>query len=403
MENKVKTSAGQETASETVARINAARAAAKDTPAPTSPKANAVMDALTERLTNQSKGISTSSSSELQSYINEAISGVKQSGEATFQRLESERGREMGYAQDRASTQFTSALESRSGYATQVVALRELTETTEKSLRDLDKRYQEAIMANDANTASTIAGLQMKKLEFLQQQEENHFKNLISVAGMQQNQNQFEREQDRLYQNSLTEAKQFEERMKQTDDQFTKNLGIQYKNLSLKEQELDISRERNQLSREEFALRKSELQKEKSKTALTATVFSDMRNQVLKLGQKTEDLDPTAYALWAAENYTDPTSANYNPQYASVSFDDIVIAAQMAKIDMVNNNIIPPTEPTPDRIGGIFGKGGLTEPIGEAASSFGSGFLDVVFGVKENQTKQFQGNSLQALTGQRPY
>jgi hypothetical protein len=75
----------------------------------------------------------------------------------------------------------------------------------------------------------------------------------------------------------------------------------------------------------------------------------------------------------------------------------------MAKIDMINNKILPPKEPEEGRSGGFFGKGGLTEPVGRAASSLGSGFMDVVFGVKDSELKKFQGNSLQALTGQRPY
>jgi hypothetical protein len=333
MEKQVKTSAGNETASQTVARIKAARANAESAaPAPTNN--NALMSALTERLTKQGKGISSSASSNIQNSINEAISGVQKSGELTSASLQSERGREIGFAQDRASAKFTGAFESRTGFSTQTIALRELTETTEKSIRDLDGRYREAMMDNDANTASTVAGLRMEKLKFLQTQEENYFKNMITVAGIQQNQSQFDQEQGRLASNSKTEAEQFAKKMAQTDDQFTKNLGVQHQRLSLQKQELDISRQRNNISQQEFNLRKSELEKGQSATAITATIFTDLRNQVAN-GQQVSDIDATEYALWAFEEYAE--------LYPNLEIEDVMFAANVAKTDMINNNLRPPT------------------------------------------------------------
>ena len=177
-------------------RIRAARAArnaeksGSTTPAaPTAPvvdKADPLISALTDRLERQGRGISSSSSSNIQNTINESIAGLEQAGESTFNRLQSERGREMGFAQDRAGASFSSALEGRSGFATQTIAFRELTETTEKSLRDLDARFQESIMANDATTATGIAALRLEKLKFQQQEEQSYYSNLISLAGLEE-------------------------------------------------------------------------------------------------------------------------------------------------------------------------------------------------------------------------
>lgn len=192
-----------ETASQTVERIKAQLAAGGASGSPTTPttptknapapQSNALIEALTARLTQQGQGISSSSSTSLQNSINEAITNTQIAGDLGSERLMSERNREVAFARDRAGATYDTALEGRKGYATQVAALRELTETTEKSIRDLDKRYQEAILANDSATAQRVADLQIKKLEFQQEQEQQFYNNMFSLASMEQQQNQFER------------------------------------------------------------------------------------------------------------------------------------------------------------------------------------------------------------------
>lgn len=233
---------------------------------------NAIIDYMTERLTNQGQGISSSASSNLQASIEEAIAGTQQAGALSSQALQSQRQREVGFAQDRASAQFAGAMEGRSGYATQVVALRELTDTTEKSIRDLDMRYQEAILTNDAATAQRVADLQVKKLEFLQQQEQNFYQNLFQLGNLTQQQLQMQQQSEQFWANQEQQADQFAQQMKQSDYQFEKNLGIQYQELGLKEQELQIAWDRNAISREELNLRKSEINKEKNFTTTQGLV-----------------------------------------------------------------------------------------------------------------------------------
>lgn len=150
-----------------------------------------LLDALTERLTSQGKGIVSSSTSGLQDALSGAISDTQKSGDLTRQALQSEREREVSFAQDRAAAQYTNALESRSGFATMTYGLRELTETTEKSIRDLDKRYQEAILTNDAATAQRVSDLRVKQLEMQQEAEARYMDNLFKAASMQQNEYQF--------------------------------------------------------------------------------------------------------------------------------------------------------------------------------------------------------------------
>jgi len=380
-EKKIQTSAGMETASETVARAKAQMAAIeakkKEGAGTTTPDmnsgrtANPVLEALTARLTEQGKGISTSSSSNLQNSINEAIASTQRAGDSTGKRLQSEREREVSFAQDRASATFTTAQEGRTGYATQVAAFKELTETTEKSIRDLDKRYQEAILANDAETANTIAGLQIKKLEFLQNQEENYFRNLISVAGMQQQDDQF-------YKSQLNENARFAVTMAQSNYQFEKNLGVQYKQLDLQSQELDIARERNQISWAEYRAKLGEINKAKTASLVAGKVFSDMRNEVQGRGTTVDQLDPSAYANWAAENY--------GGQFPDATFEDYYAAALGAKEDFARQGLTPPPPaPTPGRQGGVFGAG--ESVVGtmwrEGYAPIFNGITDFYFGKKQ--------------------
>lgn len=146
---------------------------------------SAIFDLLAKRLEEQGKGIATSASSQLQDEIAKAMADTTAAGAATKAALESERQREVGFAQDRAGAQITTAMEGRSGYATQVAGMRELTETTTKAVNDLDKRYQEAILSNDANTATSLANLRIQKLEFVQKQEEQFYSNLFSLANLE--------------------------------------------------------------------------------------------------------------------------------------------------------------------------------------------------------------------------
>lgn len=333
-EIKTKTSAGNETPTETAARIRARLAAAKKdgttSALSTERRSSPLLEALTERLSSQGKGISSSSSSALQASIAQAISDTQRSGDLTLQRLELERQREVSFARDRAGASYTTALEGRTGYATQTAALRELTETTEKSIRDLDQRYQEAMLTNDANTAAQIAQLRMQKIQFQMQQEENYYRNLISVAGMQQQEEQF-------FQNQMNENARFAVQMAQSNYQFEKNLGVQYKQLDLQSQELDIARERNQISWAEYRAKQSEINAAKTKTTVAGTVFADMRNEVLNRGVSVDKLDPSAYANWAEVNYAE--------RFPGMQFEDYYAAALGAKEDFSRQGLTPPPPP----------------------------------------------------------
>ncbi len=245
---------------------------------------NPLLDALTERLIKQGKGISSSSSSNLQNSINEAIASSKKAGELSSQALQSERQREVSFAQERAGATYTTALEGRTGYATQVSALRELTETTEKSVRDLDKRYQEAILSNDSATAQRISELQIKKLEFQQEQEQNFFANTLAVSNLQQQALQAKRQNEQFWVTREQEQQQFVMSMANSNLQFEKSYGLQLQEMGLKEQQLELERSKFNLSAQEYRDRKNALTTTKNFTNTKAIIANDIKNKLSSAG-----------------------------------------------------------------------------------------------------------------------
>lgn len=294
---------------------------AKKGDAPTNP----LIEALTERLLKQGEGIASSSSSALQKEIKSAISSTNKAGEASAARIESERQRELGYARDAAGAKYTGALEGRTGYATQVSALRELTNTTEKSIRDLDQRYQESLLANDAATASQLAELKMKKLEFLKDQEQSFFTNVMSLANLQQSATDSLMRREEFWAGQEQQQNQFVMSMAQSAYQFEQNLGLQQKEYGLKLQELDIARERNNISRAEYSLKKSELEKDKTNTTLQAVVYDHMKRAALK----GVDIDSMSSIEWHQEivSMLGPTY----PMLAEMKPEDVATFIEGAK------------------------------------------------------------------------
>lgn len=140
---------------------------------------------LLETVQNQllkTSGMVSSSQTGIQEAIGAAITGQQKAGEATTERIESQFGREIGFQREQLGQQRTGVLESRRGFATNTAALRQLDERTEKSLRDLEDRKQEALLSNDATTAQSIGQLQIQAIQFQMQAEQNAFSNLLGIS-----------------------------------------------------------------------------------------------------------------------------------------------------------------------------------------------------------------------------
>jgi len=161
------------------------------------PKEDPVINQIQSKLLQQSDLVS-SSASNIEAKIGEAISGIQKGQEAGAARIESQFGREKAFQAEQFAQQKTSARESQRGFAVNTAAMRQLDERTEKSLRDLEQRKQELILAGESTAASQIAGLQVQSLQFQMQAQQQAFSNMLGIgqfqAGLKQLQIETQRE-----------------------------------------------------------------------------------------------------------------------------------------------------------------------------------------------------------------
>ena len=153
------------------------------TNAPADTGTSAVMSALEKRLL-QGSGAVSSSNSGIETAISQAVAGVQQSGQAAATRINSDANRQATNIGTQFGQQVQDFTETRVGFGTPLAAMRKLVGDTDKQYADLEKIKQDALLQNDANTVEKISGLQMKALEFKQQQEQQFYSNLFQFAGV---------------------------------------------------------------------------------------------------------------------------------------------------------------------------------------------------------------------------
>jgi hypothetical protein len=151
------------------------------TPEENTQKPDAFLTTIQKQLLDQS-GIISSTSSELETRLSKAMAGVKSSAESSNKAIESEFGREFGYASEQGNLAVQNQLEGRSGFATNLVALRNLVETTDKSLKDMAQRKEELILQNNSQAASKIAELELSAVKFRQDAQQQVFANLLGMS-----------------------------------------------------------------------------------------------------------------------------------------------------------------------------------------------------------------------------
>lgn len=145
---------------------------------------NPIISLLEKRLTGQAESVS-SAQGNVESLINTAITGLQKSQEAGAARITTDYRQQKEDILGQGQRDVNTFSESRSGFGTQFAALRNLVGDTDKSIRDLETRKQDALMANDAATASAIAEMQLKKAEFAMEKEQTFYNNLFQMAGIE--------------------------------------------------------------------------------------------------------------------------------------------------------------------------------------------------------------------------
>lgn len=189
MNPTTKTSVGNETVDQTVARAKSMVAGFKPgTPPPTtsgmsSDFSSSIIAELEKRMMGSGSGVSSRDSG-VQKTIQDAIKAQQGVQESAAGRIQTDYEYEKQFMLSGAESSYNTATESGRGFATQLAALNKLTENTNKNLRDLDQRKQDALTANDAQTAARIADLQLKAIEFQQQSEQQFYSNAFSLMGL---------------------------------------------------------------------------------------------------------------------------------------------------------------------------------------------------------------------------
>lgn len=165
--------------------LTASVGAGSSTSPTTSPQQTGINEALFSEIQNQlvnQAGAVSSANTGLEQSIKNAMGFVQEGTQAESQRIESAFGREIEFAQGQAQQNIQGHLEGRSGFATQMVAFRNLVETTDKNLNDLEQRKNELILQNNATGAAKLAELEIQALEYRQQAGQQMFNNILGLG-----------------------------------------------------------------------------------------------------------------------------------------------------------------------------------------------------------------------------
>lgn len=160
------------------------------------------MKAIQEKLLGQS-GVISSTNSKLEERLNNAIAGTQESAKKSNQLVTSTYDRQISDAAQTGQDNMINGRAAGAGGVLNIAALRELTSTTDKNLKDLEQRKQELILQNDANAASKVADLQFQALQFQQTAQQQVFSNLLGLGnfGIQQEQNELAKSNSVFQQN----------------------------------------------------------------------------------------------------------------------------------------------------------------------------------------------------------
>lgn len=150
-----------------------------------------VIQKLQSVLTRESGRVSSATTG-IEDTINKAINQTQKAGSASSFRIESQFNRAINNQLTQGQYAVDNFQESRTGFATQLAALRNLTGQTDQYIKDLVQQREEALALQDSQTASQISQLmvqgQQMKMDALQQ----GFANLLAVSNFGLGARQFE-------------------------------------------------------------------------------------------------------------------------------------------------------------------------------------------------------------------
>lgn len=144
-------------------------------------KDSAVFKALESTLLNNADLVSSSNSG-IETAIGSAVRRVNEGQAVQADRINSDAARKSAEIQRSGLIQQTDAVEGRRGFATQTAVLRNVLNTTNQELKDLETRRQDLLATGEAEAASQIATLQVQSLQLAQEAKQNAVNNMIQTA-----------------------------------------------------------------------------------------------------------------------------------------------------------------------------------------------------------------------------
>lgn len=142
---------------------------------------DAVLSEIQSRLLDQSGALS-SADSEIEQTIQSAITKREEATAASKGAITSAAGRQITAAGERGERAVTSFRESTRGFAVNSAAMKQLTESTNKEVKDLEDRQQALLLSADAEGAAAVSKLIVQKLEFQQEAKQRTFNNLLGFG-----------------------------------------------------------------------------------------------------------------------------------------------------------------------------------------------------------------------------
>ncbi len=116
--------------------------------------------------------------------IGKAVSGIEEARRVTETGIGASFERQRIEAEQAGEQRLTGAREARRGFATNTAILEKIEKDTEKSLRDLDLREQEALATGRTETATQIANLKIARIQFQEQAKQQAFSNMLGLGGL---------------------------------------------------------------------------------------------------------------------------------------------------------------------------------------------------------------------------
>src|SRR3990167_4893150 len=140
-----------------------------------------LMKSIQDKLLSQGD-IVTSGQTDLEEFIKGQATSLKEAQQKTATGIEAAYTRAKTETAEVGATKLTSQREQQRGYAVNQGVIKQIEEDTQRNLKDLDLRKQEALASGAMDVAEKISGLQLQAMSYAQTAKQNAFQNILSLG-----------------------------------------------------------------------------------------------------------------------------------------------------------------------------------------------------------------------------